>query len=387
MDQLELSAIDYVYGTGGFPPMSFILHFAAELNPERIADAFRTTSQQFRGAAGVLAQRDAHTLYFDLTRDAAVIEICDEASAAPWMTQVQLVRTQLGEPLARARITRMAGGGTRISLVLSHGLGDGYSYFLFLAAWAARSRGEAGFEAACNRSALRPAQARPEPGRRWLGELPHSGFFIDAEDEVRELLPFVEGSLTSDAVKGQNGLSSNDLLSAAAWKKSVAPEYQGPTTFCTLSDLRRYRPDLGPLYFGNAILPVKVAVDADALRQASQVEVAEWIRSAVAAVPGRIDLGVLELETIRQSQGLSVFSRIRPTDRRGITVSNMSRAPYAALDFGAGVPFDIEPVRLQSVDPCMIVLPATTEAGGLRTVATRPRQQASAASPPTAAIW
>lgn len=359
MKCLELSPIDYVYSTAVFDAISFLLRFDARLDTARVIEAFRETSQLYLGVCARLVQVDPSTLVFDLSNDSSVVTVCDADDDAPWTSQVDCVRSVLGEPLAKVRITRYR-ESTVVALSLSHVVADGYGYFLFLTAWAARARGEPMVEVHCQRAALRPVIPEVSEAGRRSGGLPESGFFVADDPTLPPGLPWrlSEFSPATNQPPGKMSLSSNDLLSASLWKRSMgdaAPELK--TTFGCVVDIRRFHKNLGPLYFGNAILMAPIEIEVSSLTRTSDEEVAEWIRDAVAKVPTRIDAALAELEHIRQSEGVGAFARFRAIRELGLVVTNLSRAPFSAVDFGAGPPAEVQPLLHPSRGKCALVLP------------------------------
>jgi hypothetical protein len=113
-------------------------------------------------------------------------------------------------------------------------------------------------------------------------------------------------------------------------------------------------------------------VTIQALRAASVPEVATWIRDAVAPVESRIDRAVAELEAVRRGNGLGVLPRLRSVRPDvGFLVTNLSRIPFAALDFGQGPPVEIVPAALPLPrDRCCAVL---RDGDRLRLIHTRPQ--------------
>jgi hypothetical protein len=80
-------------------------------------------------------------------------------------------------------------------------------------------------------------------------------------------------------------------------------------------------------------------VPTSRLREAPTEEVASWIRRAVEEVPSQIDAALAELAALRAEHGLAVLPRFRTVrSEAGFVVSNLSKIPLSALDFGAGSP-------------------------------------------------
>jgi hypothetical protein len=257
------------------------------------------------------------------------------------------VQTAVGAPLARVRITRcVPSGSTALGFAMSHAVADGYGFFLFLAAWAARTRGQPFPAPNTDRSLLsrpleRAAGRAPEPGR-----LAHSGFYLAADAALPPRLSWHERTIAASELEPPTDharLSTNDYASALLWKECLANAPSEETALACSVDIRRHRPELGPLYFGNALLLASVTLATDQLRAADVVEVAGLIRDAVEAVPARVDSALLELEELRASGGLSLLAKLRSFEPgRGFLISNLARLPLDALDFGAGPAVQVE---------------------------------------------
>jgi hypothetical protein len=361
---LPLSAIDHVYASPAIDPIPFVLRYGAELDPDRVVAAFWETAHDFLGVAGTLAAVDDHTLAFDLSRDRADVQVLCPEPGVSASSLVEPLVTTVGGPLARAYVIHEPGGSTSIALNMAHVVADGYGYLLFMIAWAARARGADAPSPNCDRSILSAPQARTAGARRFPpGNLPHSGFVLLERDARAPRLRFEERMRSVSGAEWQRGpgsqrVSFNDLLCASLWKEMIASEPDELTTFICYVDIRRHVPRLGPLYFGNAILSAAVTEVAGVVRASPVAELASRIRDAVRAVPERIGAALAELETLRAAHGLEVVPRLRTFSPSGLAVTNMSRAPFAAVDFGAGPPIGIdlaaEPPRCRGC----VVLPA-----------------------------
>jgi hypothetical protein len=112
------------------------------------------------------------------------------------------------------------------------------------------------------------------------------------------------------------------------------------------------------LYFGSAVFISTVSTTTGALRAADALTVAAWIRDSLAATPGKMQDALAELEQVCAAYGLALLPCIRTMPEHGLSVTNLSRVPFALLDFGAGTPSEAdltaEPPRRQ----CSILLAA-----------------------------
>jgi hypothetical protein len=345
---IPLSAIDHMLTATPWP-LQLVFEFPSKLDAKRLVEAFHATTRRFVGSAATLTLQDEHTMAFDVSRDASEIRVTADGPDIPLHACLDPVRTELGQPLTRARIVDRGSRGTAIGFSMSHAVADGYGFFLFLAAWAAEARG-ADFPAPnCDRRLLsNPAARNPAQPSPAVGPLEQSGFFLVDEGHEPLHFPLEERfishlELRSEKQREPGNYSSSDLLAARLWKECLRNETLPSTTLACPVDLRRYREALGPLYFGNAFLHASVTVSTEQLRTASVPEIASWVHGAVEAVPQRIDAAIAELEALWSSRGLAVLPRLFgcPQDT-GFIVSNMSRITLAAFDFGMGpaVSFD-----------------------------------------------
>jgi hypothetical protein len=363
-DVVALSALDHVVADKLAGPIQLVFEFPAQLDARRLVDAYHETAQRYVGVASTLMRIDEHTLGLRLSPDASVIRVTDDGPEAPLHACVDPAGTGFGEPLARARIVNRGSRGTAIGFSLAHAVADGYGFFLFLAAWAARTRGVDLPRPNCDRTLLTRPEARgqgtaPSAG----GPLPMSGFTVVEREEPplrfaieTRLLPPTDPSRQKQGAPGY--FSSNDLLAASLWMEAMEGVSFATTTFASPVDVRRHRPELGPFYFGNAFLHASIARRTADVRSASVAEVAGWIRAAVAEVPARLDGALAELERLWSSQGLAILPRVYgyPPDT-GFLVSNMTRVPIQALDFGAGPPVRLEHLPAPAYARMAFVLP------------------------------
>jgi hypothetical protein len=344
MSLVELSAIDHAFMHDSGDPSTFVMRLPYEVDVERLAGPFRETARACEGAAGVLVVRD-NTGFIDLSRDACVIEERSAGGDTPLLDCAYMVKTELGLPLAHARITHLGKErGTAISFSLNHAVGDAYSTVMFMAAWAARARGELAPPFKCDRSILTNPAARTRDFEVRGIRMPHSGFTILPREEPKQRMRWhFEERLRSELGAVGSGLSFNDALCATLWKEDVARRAgDGDASFNFLVDFRRFRSNLGPLFFGNAVLVATVTRPAKEVLNASVVEVGQWIRQTLADAPGHIDAAVAELESARATLGTDFFKRLRGIYNHAYAVTNLSRMPHEALNFGGGPPVEFE---------------------------------------------
>jgi Transferase family len=366
-DLIPLSAIDHVLTRPVLAPLQLVFEFPTQLDSKLLVESFHATARRFVGIGATLTRLDEHTIAFDVARDVSEIRVTTDGPNIPLHACLDPVRTELGQPLARARIVDRGSRGTAVGFSMSHAVADGYGFFLFLAAWAAQARG-ADFPAPnCDRRLLTSAAARESPPSiAAVGPLEQSGFFLVDEGQQPLSFSLEERFISQLELRAQKqrepgNYSSSDLLAAHLWKEYLQHEHFPSTTLACPVDLRRHRTALGPLYFGNAFLNATVTVSTEQLRAASAPEIAGWIHAAVDAVPQRVDAGIAELEALWSTRGLAALQCISgcPPDT-GFLISNMSRISLAAFDFGTGpaVSFDCALATTRAPQRVCFVLPA-----------------------------
>jgi Transferase family len=367
---IELSALDHMC-TQNAGPIELVFHYRAKLDAQRVVDAFHATAGEFIGMAGRVVQVDAHNLAFDLSRDAAEIRVVTEAAAVPLSACVDSVELRLGAALARARITQLGDQGSAVGLSMSHAVADGYGFFLFIAAWAARARGQDFPQPNCSRTALsnpgaRSAKVAAPPSRDSLRQ---AGLVV--LDEPVSAKPFrtEERRLPADWIDehkrlaAEHKLSFNDVLCAALWKDALQDSSAETVMLACPVDLRRHQPALGPLFFGNADLHASLELTPRELRELSIPELGQRIRDQIRALPNHIDAAIEELERFRAAHGLAILPRVYVyPPERGLLVSNMSRIPLEPLDFGAGAPERLERSAWRPSARTCFLLPGAGEA-------------------------
>lgn len=346
-DLVSLSPIDHVLAARPVA-LQVIFEYPSQLDAQRLIDAFHATARRFVGVSGCLVRQDPHSLAFDVSRDLSEIRVTREGPDMPLHECIDAVDLRLGQPLARARIVDRGPRGTAVGFSMSHTVADGYGYFLFLAAWAARARGAAFPPPNCDRTLLSSPAARSPAERSPVeGPLEHSGFMLQQAEPtlrlaLREYL-LSEAGLRAERARDPAGYSASDLLMAKLWRHCFRDEDLPSTTLACPVDLRRYRAALGPMYFGNAFLHATVTASTAELRAASSPEIARRVHQAVAALPSRIEGAIDELEALWSTRGLAVLPHVflYPPET-GLLVSNLSRIDLSLLDFGAGPAVNFE---------------------------------------------
>ncbi len=368
MRSVPLSPIDLAFvGRDGYS-IEFLLRFARPLDEERLAAALEAAIAVFwplRGrlvaderAGMCVVESDARADFVVAAPRPTLDTRSPEELAAFHADIVSLP----GEPLLRVRYGRV-GDGSALSVHVSHCLVDGHSYFHFLGALAATCRGDPGAVPPPNhdRSRLAPDPQALAPGR-------HSDA-VDAEalfqetgiswGEVRRLprlaacrWTFLEFSaarlqrlLDEAATTSGARLSRHDVLAAHLWQRAAREWDAAGDTLSHVGgfDYRRVYAGLSPHYFGNAVRNATLRLGREEVLGAPLGRLAEHIRGVTASMnEARARESLRCLAEIRLARGLAAFAHMHAVDPgAGFLVTNMSRTPLDAMDFGVGPPEEL----------------------------------------------
>jgi len=376
MTLIPLSPIDHIFTGIGSYPIEFVFAYDRTIDPDRLGGTIEELVRHFPPIGSVLVKTSEHSYALEPSAHGVHFESTDSAlpfgEGAARYDFLDPVNSVEGEPLTRIKLTQTPEGSV-LGVSMSHAVGDGFSYFYFLSAWAKLFHGESILDPSHERQLLIPdAQLRNEsltPG----DVLSDCGIFWDERRTATErkkmhwdrlLLSKEElGSLLREAQQDCDGrLSYNDVLSALLWKTYLEKwdgEHGDSPTFASCPvDVRRILKNFPRTYFGNAVCLATTSLDYDELAGAPLGVLASTIRSIIAGVDeeyARRSLGTLE--ALRAQQGLSVLEEnhvIHP--RSGILITNLSRLPIQDIEFDAGPPvaFDI----LTPAQRGAVVLPA-----------------------------
>ena len=347
---LHLSTLDYIYATHAEDPIPFVLNFDTDLKISTIEESFYQTCREFLGSEGCLIEVDDKTMGFDLSKCRASFEVIECEMDRPLNTIVERITNDLGAPLTRAYLVRRQ-SLTSIILCMSHAVADGYGYFMFLSAWAAKCRGNEFYSPNCDRKALTSFgrfaihndDKSPLPKM-----LPSSHTLIVSETKNGKRFRWKKDyiSVHSDKYKNvsETGKPSiNALISADIWKrKTITAKHSENSVLYTYVDIRRHSKQAGPLHFGNAVLPVCIEMPADDLIQMPLLDLANIIKKNTDKAPSRLTESLNELEAFRMKYGVKMFERTRTFSPYGCVVSNLSHIPLSTMDFGSGPPIGFD---------------------------------------------
>jgi acyl transferase domain-containing protein/aryl carrier-like protein len=259
--------------------------------------------------------------------------------------------TRRGARMARFRLHQLDRGSALVVQV-SHAVADGYSFYLFLAAWAAACRGEAHLVPDHSRHLLRTLARRLErrAARQARVAAAIDAFAVppsDADPTTRrvERLTLDPAALVAAARAAAGGipvekLSENSVVTAHLWRHYAAalPAGDEPLVLACPMNFRRGDGVVGPAFFGNASAPVFVRRTRDEVRAAGVPALAAALTEAVRGADERTLAAYhAAMDRVRRAGGPDAVRRLRLADPwGGLVVTNVARFPLPPPDFGPG---------------------------------------------------
>jgi hypothetical protein len=353
-----LSPIDYTFLGESAYPIEFLFRFDGRLDPDALKRGLERVLPDFAPVGSVLKKTGAETVAFETSPDACPFTVV-ESDRDPVLEGSQAydlldpVDTLPGEPLARFELT-LGPNASVLGASLSHAIVDGYSYFYFMASWAAACRGDA-YRAPVHDRALLSPEDVPEMDLSEEAIREGTGWSFGEEraapprESLRwQRLEFPLQTLKAEVAEASEKtgvrLSVNDVLVVKLWKRFAGEWPQsGERRFLSLPiDFRRVHPGIDLRYFGNAVRGVTLARTPEELDAIAIHEAAASVHRAVASVKGDEAIHSLrQLEALRRERGSEALRRLHVSHPgAGLLVTNLSRVPAARIDFGTGGPAD-----------------------------------------------
>lgn len=353
---IPLSPIDHLFTGQGAYPIQFVFSYDARLDAEKMRESLEKTLQAFPPLRSQLRLIDDCSYALEESAQGYVFSVVerpeppDLSDARNFDALLDRVDTFPGEPLMKIKLTQSK-SSSFIGVSVSHCVVDGYSYFMFLSSWA-MTYNKMPFPGPDHRRELlippkgewitvpiTPEQVIADGGAYWGERRPD----LHKQKLSWTVLPFSRAlmkDILGDVSRGSAvALSENDALCAYLWK-GVANERSGPLSLSCAFDYRRVHSKLSPTFFGNAVRTVMLRETAEWLKIPSLAEVALKIRRAVWNVGEEGATSSLRLlESLRRQKGLKAMEELHVVEpHHGLLVTNLSRLPLKALDFGAGPP-------------------------------------------------
>ena len=355
MPEIDISQVDTLFADGSYP-IEMLLYYRNGLAARGIRVALRSLSQAFWPLFGEYSRGIIRFEGYS-EQDSFLEERVEEEF------DTGATHTKLYESYRRANPAGMKKlfhvkilhyeNGTVLIPKLNHLAGDGYSYFYFLSALAAVSRGgRIPFRKHLVRYLIKPHHGRTRPREFTFREdVPRPSpddcvYSIELEKIAKQ---DVHSTVEDVASRLDMRISANDILSSMALKKTLKlqKELFGDQVQLTLPiDVRRRVPEYGRRFFGNGIMLKTLTFGVREITDASIEDTALTIRRSVPALTREDYLEYLkELEVLIEE---GRYDRLTPFDPAlGCLVTNITRLPLEKLDFGTGRPDLIFPLTIE----------------------------------------
>jgi len=362
---LPLSPIDHVFTGVGAYDIGFAFAYQGTLDPDRLRSSLERTLDDFWPLRSQLVRLSEDSYAFQPSEEGLVFELAHSqetfGTAQKATAYLDPVRTLEGEPLTRIRLTQTPQGSV-LGVSISHALVDGFSYFHFLSSWSRVFHGNRILAPVHQRELLTadlpehqepvtPDEVLARSGLFWAGKREPVATAGRSEERILLSKAGVNELLAEAQQDCDLPLFANDALTAHLWRSCLLRWDEGhgnPRTFVTCPvDFRRLLRAVPRTYFGSAIVGATASVDYDKLASASLGELARLVREAVGGVRQAYVSGALKtLQRLRQQRTVAVMEEIHVRHpQHGLVVTNISRLPLQTLDFGAGLPTGVLPLK------------------------------------------
>ena len=355
MREIDISQVDVLFADGSYP-IEMLLYYRHGLASRSVHEAVKFLSWAFRPLFGEYTRGVIR--FNGYSEQECITEECREGEFDAGATHENLYeKYRRSNPSSMKKLFHIKilhyKNGTVLIPKLNHLAGDGYSYFYFLSALAAVSRGHRiPFRKHLIRYLVMPHHTRtrlreftfrddvPQP-------LPDDRVYtIEIEKIAKQ---DVQTSIEEVTSRHDLRISSNDILSAMAVKKAVQVQSNSFGEQVRLSmpiDVRRVILEYGRKFCGNGIMLKAMTFETQKIVDSSVEDVAAAIRQSMPEVTRASFVDYLkELEsTIAEKR----FDRLKPFEpARGCLVTNISRLPLDKLDFGTGRPDLVFPLTIE----------------------------------------
>jgi len=242
--------------------------------------------------------------------------------------------------------------GTVIIPKMNHLVGDGYSYFYFMAVLSSVSKSS---YMPFKKYAIR-LLASPQLKRTVLKEYHFNKTEIEEPVEYQNctikiepvLKTYVKTEIKKIKAKYGVSVSTNDILSAIVFKKTFEKQKEQFDNQFTLSipmDVRRQVTELGQKFFGNGIMLHHLSLSIDELDKIDNGELALKLRKSLPVVT--TEKYVEYFRDLESKIERSTIHSLKPYDpENGCLVTNLVRMPIQKLNFGSGNPAFIFPLTI-----------------------------------------
>ena len=371
---IPLSSIDHVFTGAGSYPIEFVFSYNARIDEKKLLSSFKEAVKFFPPLESQLIIKD-NAYWFEKNENGYHFEVVSSDVCFDETEKRELfidpVATVVGEPLSRIRLTQTPKGSV-LGVSISHSIGDGFSYFFFLACWARIFHGKSILPPSHQRELLiQDSNNAEQISSHDL--LERTGLFLSQKrsDILRDKLVWETISFSNEELKSlhektqkecEARLSFNDVIVASLWKKYMKQWRKNTNDHLTFIscpfDYRRLLTDFPKTYFGNAVALASTPLSYDRLMSSKLSELAIMVRNSIASINEKyVYDGLKALGALTKNNGVSINEKIHVCDpESGLLVTNLSRLPVKDIDFNAGPPVKYE--ILTPANRGAVVLPA-----------------------------
>jgi NRPS condensation-like uncharacterized protein len=242
--------------------------------------------------------------------------------------------------------------GTMLIPTMNHLVGDGYSYFYFLSVLAALYRKrKLPFASLLIGNIFKPRLTRTKNKNFQVPKDNIEGYCPDEKLTV-EFIDFKKTEIQQKALQAseKSGLriSTNDILSAIEVLSIFdSQSNENPSNFHLIIpiDVRRGVPEYGKKFFGNGIMLLKILFQSTEMANSTIESIAIRIRKSFP----NVNQESFELFNEKLIQWISTgnYDNLLPYNpKTDCLVTNLSRIPFKALNFGDGRPTLVAPTTI-----------------------------------------
>ena len=376
MKKMRLSPVDHLFIGSNAYSIEFLIKYPNTLKATALQKSLEKTVSLFWPLMARLNSEDGKNFDIVYKGEQPKLNIIDWShKPMPNFKDVNCltkfsvpIESVSGTPLSSFNLYQLKEGSALV-VNISHCLADGYSYFFFLSYWASLSH------CFSLKDLFEQILTRPKHKRELLTpnsvpsnpDLSDDHFFkvtgsslskkprhFDQEDcqwefldfPINEVKGYSENINNKIKARGQR-VSSNDVLSALLIKRLVDDErfFKDKAKISSAFDYRRVLPELGPLYFGNAIRAASFEMSTLEIKNNSLEELALKFRNTTNSITREkalASLTLFEAARLAQNGGMEFIQSFHVSDPScGFLITNLSRVPFEKLDFGNGAPDEV----------------------------------------------
>lgn len=377
----RLSPIDHVFTGRGAYPINFAFVYNGLLDSAKLRKCLDEVLEDFPPLSSRLKVHEENTYILEHKVSCYTWNLQKsetdptKASLQEMMDSLECAKSIPGEPLLKITLTHFRDKSC-LGISISHCVGDGHSYFMFLMSWVSRFWGKDYVKPVIDRNVLTPESVlliSPTPDQIFA----NTGLSFSSQVRLNEknnlgweIFDFngqeIEDLYLQTSSQIATRLSKNDVMTAYIWKKFVDRHHVGSDKLANSCayDYRKMFSKIDERYFGNAVLGSSFEIDSDEFKRLSLAELSERISINTKAVNEQSVINSLQcLESFRLRNGLHKLSHLHVANPDfGFIVTNLSKLPINLLNFGLGAPIDFRFLTHSKRAAAILPLPS----GGIR---------------------